>query len=200
MVISSLYKVRDITHQGERPRAKPQPFEGTTMTAQATLHSEPRYMRDDERSVVRKFVHHIQLCRVCQVHGGTVLSFCPRGYSYTKDVRQYLYMNKNKCDERVLSQIDLQESKTEKQVRVDDKYHAVINISRGRNRTMPTVRLRSAQAPQQHQAQDGRRTPVAYGDPEYVTLLARIPSITIPLEVRRSDLSKGNITHSTRRV
>ena len=161
------------------------------MSTPAAVRFEPRHMQEDELSVVCRYIQHIHLCRICQTHKHGHLSFCPRGYGYVKDVRQYLYMKHDSSDDRDFSEIDLQRTHQDRQVQVADKHCAIRNILRGRGRAYPKIRLRTTQPQNPPPQERVKQSPATYGDSEYVTILARIPAITIPLQLRRSDLLKG---------
>ena len=153
-----------------------------------SVHFEARPLLDDEYAVVHRFIDHINRCRVCRVNSERDLSFCPRGYGYNKDVRQYVYMKKDVDDARVYSEIDLQRIQQERPLSIPTKYEAIRHILRGRGRAEPRIRLR---VPNGHYApaqEFSPRPPQSYRDPEYVTVLARIPTIYMPLEIPISEL------------
>ena len=154
-----------------------------------TVRFEARPLLDDEYAVVHRFVDHINRCRVCRINNERSLSFCPRGYGYKKDVRQYVYMKKDADDERVYSEIDLQRIQQERPLGIPAKYEAIRHILRGRGRAEPRIRLRAPEQRRPPAQQLPPRPPQSYRDPEYVTVLARIPAIYVPLEIPISELN-----------
>lgn len=149
---------------------------------------EPRSLLDDELAVIRRYIDHTNRCGVCRIRSERDQSFCPRGYGYQKDVRQYVYMKKDGDRETVYSEIDLQRFQQECRLSIPTEYAAIRLILRGRGRADPRIRLRD---PNQRRppAQDlPPRPPPSYRDPEYVTILARIPAIYVPLEISISEL------------
>ena len=153
-----------------------------------SVHFEARPLLDDEYAVVHRFIDHISRCRVCRIHNERDLSFCPRGYGYKKDVRQYIYMKKDVDDERVYSEIDLQSIQQERPLSIPTKYEAVRHVLRGRGRAEPRIRLRVPNERHPPEQEVPPQPPQSYRDPEYVTVLARFPAIYVPLEIPISEL------------
>lgn len=154
-----------------------------------TVRFQARSLLEDECAVVRRFVDHSSHCRVCRVRESD-MSFCPRGYGYAKDVRQYLYMKKNTNDENVYSEIDLQRFQQESTLHIPSEDDAIRHILRGRGRSEPRIRLRFPQLRRAVNRENPPRAPQTYGDPEYLTVLAHIPAISVPLQIPLSKLRK----------
>lgn len=159
------------------------------MDSRPTVRFEARALLEDECAVVRHFIDHINQCRVCRIRKAD-MSFCPRGYGYVKDVRQYLYMKKNANDENVYSEIDLQRFQQESVLHIPSKDDAIRHILRGRGRAEPRVRLRFPQPRRPMNRENPLQAPQTYGDPEYITVLAHIPAIAVPLQIPLSQLRK----------
>lgn len=158
-------------------------------SSRPTVRFQARSLLEDEWAVVRRFVDHSSQCRVCRICESD-LSFCPRGYGYAKDVRQYLYMKKNTNDENVYSEIDLQRFQQERTLHISSKHNAIRLILRGRGRSEPRIPLRFPQHRRAVSREDSLRAPQTYGDPEYITVLAHIPAISVPVKIPLSKLKK----------
>jgi hypothetical protein len=154
-----------------------------------TVRFQARPLLEDESAVVRRFINHSDQCRVCRIRESD-MAFCPRGYGYVKDVRQYLYMKKNSNDENVYSEIDLQRFHQERTLHIPSKENAIRHILRGRGRSQPRIRLRLPQQRHVPNQETPSRAPPTYGDPEYITVLAQIPAISVPIQIPLSKLRK----------
>lgn len=153
-----------------------------------SVHFDARPLLEDEYAVVHRFVNHINRCRVCRVNSERDLSFCPRGYGYSKDLRQYVYMKKGMDDERVYSEIDVQRTQQERSLSIPANCDAIRHLLRGRGRAEPRIRLRLPNERCSPAQNFPPRPPQSYRDPDYVTVLARIPTIYMPLEIPISEL------------
>lgn len=159
---------------------------------------EARNLYDDEMAVVRSYVGHLERCRICRIDASAKFTFCPRGYGYAKDVRQYLYMKDDQNDNAVYSEIDIQGSGQEGEVNLPWKYNAVRGVLRGRGRAWPRIRLRDLHRPRQMAEPSSTSPPSTYTDAEYISVLVRMPTTPIPLLIRRSDLERSLMGHNYR--
>lgn len=158
-------------------------------SSRPTVRFQARPLLEDEEAVVRRFIDHNSQCRVCRIYKPD-MSFCPRGYGCAKDVRQYLYMKKDTDDENVYSEIDLQRFQQERTLHISWKDDAIRHILRGRGRSEPRIRLRFPQHRRAARQENSPRAPQTYGDPEYITVLAHIPAISVPVKIPLSKLRK----------
>lgn len=163
---------------------------------------KPRPPRDDELSVMEYFANHIAVCRICLTtkdHTRNIY-LCSRGYGYAMDVRQYLYLR----DGKVLSGADYRRNKGEVEVEVPRQYDAIFCILSRR----PISGSASQSAPRIHRYRlphsmpsrskisgfnsDCAKSPTsrqtsAKAEGTYSIIYVTIPSITVPLRIRRSD-------------
>ena len=163
---------------------------------------KPRCPREDEISVMKCFAKHINICHTCLIPKETKrIYLCPRGYGYAMDVRQYLYLKEGK----VLSVADHCQGEIE--VEVPRRYDAICRIlSRRQTSGHPCQSIPHTQTSKLSNSTPSRsrvsglnsnraQSPASRqirvkAEKANTTVYVTIPSITLPLQIRRSD-SKG---------
>lgn len=152
--------------------------------------------REDENSVMQHFCRHITRCRQCIVPESSGLLLCQRGYGYAKDVFQYLYLKHG----HVYSEVARRHNQHEVQVevprdsliyrllcqRLPNSTHARPGMDASKftaENSSQGVRVDAAsRAHRMRQADDLWRS-------DFLTVYATIPSIVVPVRIRRVDIS-----------
>lgn len=150
---------------------------------------------EDEYFVMHQFCRHIARCTLC-IPGSSHFLLCHRGYCYARDVFQYLYLRNG----IVYSEVSRRNSQHEVRVEVprDSLIYRLLcqrPPSPNGTRYMTNARPKStAEGSSQGVKVDAakwkhRLRPVE--DPcssDFLTVHATIPSIVIPLRIRRVDI------------
>jgi hypothetical protein len=159
---------------------------------------KPRPPRDDEISVMETFASHIAVCRICLTtkdHTRNIY-LCSDGYGYAMDVRQYLYLRGSK----VISVADCRRNKGEVEVEVPRQYDAIFGILSKKHisssASQSTPRVQRYRLPHSMPSRsktshysDCTKSPTSrhIKTEEFYSIYVTIPSITLPLRIRRSE-------------
>lgn len=159
------------------------PIRGKNYASAVSMYRTPR---DDELSVMTYMVNHIKHCRTCSIpQERTKLALlCPRGQSYAMDVEKYFYLR----DGKVISVVDSRTSRSKVEVIISSDYQVILRLL-GRLRSHNQIRCHSTPAMGSSSRQAFPHEQTARATDAFITVYVKIPSITIPVQVRTSDLS-----------
>ena len=163
--------------------------------------NDKRVPYDDEFFVMRSFSRHIQSCRTCVTPADPEagLLLCQRGYSYARDVFRYIRLQNG----RVVSNLEPELSGTQIEIEVPTRFAIVWRLL-SEVRGIPMAQSKSASTSERRPAKDctSRRLEISSSKHQklkldsqtskdggdFITISATIPAISIPLQIKRSDL------------
>ena len=155
-----------------------------------------RPAREDELSVMRSFAGHLLRCRRCAFtsDGEEGLLLCRHGYGYAKDVFNYMYLHNG----RIFSTVILKRGEPI-QIEIPKDCRVIYRLlaQRHRNpqrqpvggRTGPSERTRLCPRGRENSQRPQSDMKCLEGESTgYVTIHIQIPSMTIPVCIRRSHI------------
>jgi hypothetical protein len=155
---------------------------------------------DDEYSVMREVTKHISSCRRCTVPADQQqeILLCRKGYLLAMDVWKYLRLE----HDRILSTTSMRTSGYKTEVKIPSEF-AVVPRLLSQHRATTSGHVQSPRTPsrqQQHRndsltsihrttkPREHHRPKESAADEGFVLLYATIPSLDLPLRIRRSDV------------
>jgi hypothetical protein len=158
---------------------------------------------DDEFYVMQSFSRHIASCQTCvaPIDPHVSLFLCQKAYLYAQDVYRYIRLENGK----VVSNLEPRSSSTQTEIEVPPKF-AIIWRLLSQARGTPVTHSESAWEPKQSTknctSKSRRKVEISsarnqkaylHSDPyddgdDFITISATIPTVSIPLRIKRSDL------------